>query len=555
MGTCFAGKPKVDKNLSKKYEVEDLFSQGSEYEIFKVNLSFKNHFEIKTNQLDIKEGKIDEFGCDLEEKGTSRNDSFIGQVNELKRKSYSRRKRSCNIDKPQTDSSAATNGSKFTIDAVSPHSPKLIKSYSESFGFFAKKENERRPDSIEIPHNNFNQFAPEEFLFKSYLNSLQENKEIWFSKKPKRLSTFHHNGHFYSHKGKMQFNNVNTIAEVPSMNEIHDLPDDYVINSPESAYPAKEEFLNKKKYHRKKGFNKSISSYELESLDLSVKKGMLKIFFVPFVKTSTEKIDYKLKEITFNEFDYFYKSPYATDEESLRLKSNIFKAFPTRWPRGEVPFIIHSSLMFVVTPKNDTLYNVVVRAVYEVSNSTIIKFISYSPKKHQDFIQFTLGNENSSFLGRHSGKNSIYLNNKSDLSSVLHQIMHCLGFMHQHLKSNNEGFVYIAPHQLKHSNFLDKNQQVCIAGLENGPYDFSSVLNFKSCENMISYRIDHDGEVLNLSKVDIEKINFFYSPDFPDNEAKTYEKLAEIKKISEMWNEDVIYRKNSFRRKISINYN
>ena len=37
--------------------------------------------------------------------------------------------------------------------------------------------------------------------------------------------------------------------------------------------------------------------------------------------------------------------------------------------------------------------------------------------------------------------------------------------------------------------------------------------------------------------------------------AKTYEKLAEIKKISEMWNEDVIYRKNSFRRKISINYN
>ena len=206
--------------------------------------------------------------------------------------------------------------------------------------------------------------------------------------------------------------------------------------------------------------------------------------------------------------------------------------------------------MFIVTPKNDTLYNVVFKAVHEVSSSTIIKFISYSPKKHQDYVQFTLGNENSSYLGRHSGKNSIYLSNKSDLSSALHQIMHCLGFMHQHQKSNSEGFVYIGPNQLKHSHFLDKNQQVCIAGLENGPYDFSSVLNFKSCENMISYRIDHDGEVLNLSKVDIDKINFFYSSHFHDNEGKMIEKLTEMKKVSELWNEELLNRKNSIRRKI-----
>ena len=117
----------------------------------------------------------------------------------------------------------------------------------------------------------------------------------------------------------------------------------------------------------------------------------------------------------------------------------------------------------------------------------------------------------SSTLGRSKGHNEIYLQNWVKYNGIIHEIMHNLGFMHEHKRQDRDLFVKSLSND---SNFIINKEIYPI-----GPFDPEPIMH---------YRLDYDLEVSdnslltkvqmnklrdfakNLSEGDIEALNFIY---------------------------------------------
>ena len=209
-----------------------------------------------------------------------------------------------------------------------------------------------------------------------------------------------------------------------------------------------------------------------------------------------------------NLFFYNYESISSLTESSF---NSIINKFPNRWKNAKIPFSIDKELMFAANPDNETLYNVIYKCIQKFEDKTILTFQAYNPKEHKNYIYFTQGDHNSSSIGKQNGKNEILLSKKALEVDVLHQILHSLGFMHMHQKSNREYFSYLNKAQTSNVPLLESDSNICFYGLEFGPYDPDSVLMWPSCENMISSLHNEYEHCSDLSPLDCKKINFFYN--------------------------------------------
>jgi hypothetical protein len=284
----------------------------------------------------------------------------------------------------------------------------------------------------------------------------------------------------------------------------------------------------------------SLYSQDLETLNLSkiLSKSSptdnILIFSVPFKKQAKLNFDYNMQSFDFSTFNRFYKTSEIKSEvlKKENLYIQLLDLFPSRWELC-IPFVIDKQLLFLSNSSNSPIYNVVMESFHDIQKNTVLKFVSYSRKKHQSFLFFTLGHSNSSFIGRHEGKNLVILKKNAKKADILHQIMHCLGFMHMHFKSNNEFFSYLCKDQVRNENLLPDNKNVCIFGVEFGPLDFNSVLYCNSCSNMISFVDRDDLDSLSLSPADYAKINFFYDPcNFSASEEVIRQKLHDLRMVS-----------------------
>ena len=293
--------------------------------------------------------------------------------------------------------------------------------------------------------------------------------------------------------------------------------------------------------NRESKFIKSFACTEIETLDLLTDGSKVQVFYVPFLKKLSDQADYNLKTIELSDFDFFYKSTEIGEGQNLNRH---FKSFPNRWKRGEVPYFIEKSLMFVINSKNESLYNVIIDAIDKLNQTTVIKFICYASDKHPDYLHFDLGKFNRAVIGKYNGRNSVTLNSKADLTVVLHEIMHSLGFMHEHQRERGDSFVYFCKDQLKSRNFVEENVHVCLAGVNLGPFDSLSVMHFHCCENMISYRPLKDGRESGLSLIDCAKINFYYK-DFELGDNDINDKWDHMERIAKKSNIDFKFRLES----------
>ena len=385
-----------------------------------------------------------------------------------------------------------------------------------------------------------------EFVLKIFQTHLKNRQESFQVRKrgPRRLTQYGSSTNFTIPDGNLKMLEIPEVKDLLKQNESMD---EAFLNSallPESSQGTGLSVKNK-------GFIRSMASYELEILDFNITEpGKIIVFYVPYLKTVLQKTEYNQTIINYSDFNCFYKT-LEICKNSFAHNNKLLRFFPNRWENGEIPYTIDKILMFIMNQKNDSLYNVVLNAIDEVKQNTNINFVKFTPEKHSDYLHFLSGKENKSFVGRHSGKNPVFLNSKADIIHVLHQLMHCLGFMHQHQKRNREFFLYLNKNQISNSNFLQDNCHACIAGIEQGPYDFNSVLNFKSCENMVSYLPIGDSDVKQLSTVDKQKIKFFYNDEILADEEDAGRELNFMRKSALNCNSQVLRRMNTMRKKLN----
>ena len=374
-----------------------------------------------------------------------------------------------------------------------------------------KEKEDNQGKSLDSPQE------PESSIIKFEENEVFKNFFISESKKITREGTF-------KSKRLTGFYNAEFI-----MKELLNSP----MNSPKMAKEPKprDQPLSRQRSETRKSSMASLCSHDLENISLTSilnqneTSNSILIFSVPFKKHFNSTVNYNFQSFNTLNFTSFYKTSEIKTEliqKPHNYYSHVLALFPCRW-ETLIPYQIDKELFFLSNSSNSSMYNVIMESLHEIQEKTVVKFVSYSKLKHESFINFILGTKNSALIGRHKGNNTITLKKNAKKADILHQVMHCLGFMHMHYKSHNEFFSYLSKEQVKSSNFLPEDRHMCLFGVEFGPLDFNSVLYCGSCVNMISFIDRDDLDSICLSLVDCAKINFFYDErkiELSDEEVK-----------------------------------
>uniref|UniRef100_A0A3P8UC90 Metalloendopeptidase n=1 Tax=Amphiprion percula TaxID=161767 RepID=A0A3P8UC90_AMPPE len=191
------------------------------------------------------------------------------------------------------------------------------------------------------------------------------------------------------------------------------------------------------------------------------------------------------------------------------------KAYSCLWPKSangnvEVPYTI--------SPKYDNSErSTIIRAMKDFETRTCIRFVPRRSERAYLSIQSRYGC--SSLLGRIGDRQKVSLQKFGciDHGIIQHELMHVLGFYHEHTRSDRDQYVRInwknVPRYYK-ENFKTQNTENL-----NIPYDYNSVMHYGrtafgpyGAETIIPFPDPSVpiGQREGLSKIDILRINTLY---------------------------------------------
>ncbi|KAG5682266.1 hypothetical protein PVAND_011630 [Polypedilum vanderplanki] len=212
------------------------------------------------------------------------------------------------------------------------------------------------------------------------------------------------------------------------------------------------------------------------------------------------------------------KGPYLEGDLLMlqNLSRNGMKNEVLRWKGGEIPYIIRGKF-------NTNEMNVIQNAFNQYHRQTCIKFIPRRPS-HSDYI--VIENAQSgcwSSVGRISGEQKVNLQSPGCVTktgTVVHELLHVLGFLHEQNREDRDKFVKIIEGNIR--NGYEVNFKKAESGETSSfgvAYDYGSVLHYsanafsKNGNPTIEARMktsEKMGQREGFSKKDIEKVNKMY---------------------------------------------
>ncbi|MBP6218299.1 MAG: M12 family metallopeptidase, partial [Oligoflexales bacterium] len=159
------------------------------------------------------------------------------------------------------------------------------------------------------------------------------------------------------------------------------------------------------------------------------------------------------------------------------------------------------------------------KAVAAINKQTNIRFVERNSEK--DSVYFRLHSEKAclSYLGKQGGEQDILINPEAcDYGSILHEMMHAIGFIHEHSREDRDSYVDIHWDQIQEGAKEQFQKLSSDVWKPSGKFDFESLLLYPSQAFAISHKpsiTKKDGTVFDvnrthLSKDDIIKINQIY---------------------------------------------
>ncbi|XP_078733637.1 uncharacterized protein LOC144948080 [Lampetra fluviatilis] len=235
----------------------------------------------------------------------------------------------------------------------------------------------------------------------------------------------------------------------------------------------------------------------------------------------------------------------AADEASEVLRTGDIAGDPlekiVEWPKhrdGNVYIPYNISIAFSARDKK-----VIEQAFQEYHSKTCIRF---TPRKLEEehYINFQALDGNWSFLGQKGGAQSVSLEpDKVTKGTVLHELMHALGFQHEHCRSDRDKYITVQEDNIKE----DEQRQFRLLETSDFelPYDYMSITHYDRCAFSVDGRsptIIPKSETVTigqrdcLSTLDVIKIQKMYknvvaieiARALPEDRKKSFQELRKI---------------------------
>lgn len=235
------------------------------------------------------------------------------------------------------------------------------------------------------------------------------------------------------------------------------------------------------------------------------------IMGVPADEDPTLYIQRDLPLGDYDSYDHIFKKLFFQYYSSLNLAT-----YPDKlWADGKVPYMLEEGM----TPSQRAA---IAQAFEEYKSKTCIRF---EPRTEDDddyiYIKRNKGFGCSSYVGRAGGNQTVSLEIGKCFSKgiIAHELMHSIGFFHEHSRTDRDDFVEINEDNIRPGmmrNF-EKYPRKIIDPL-GMPYDYESVMHYhklafsKNGRPTLIPRDEHVeiGQRYKLSDVDAKKINKLY---------------------------------------------
>ncbi|KZC10613.1 PREDICTED: zinc metalloproteinase nas-13-like [Dufourea novaeangliae] len=159
------------------------------------------------------------------------------------------------------------------------------------------------------------------------------------------------------------------------------------------------------------------------------------------------------------------------------LEKNGLKAESARWPRGVVPYMISPYF-------NEKQRKLIFEAIDDYHRYTCIKFKPYTGEEN-DYIRITAGETGCwSSVGRVGGRQDVNLQVPGCVvkkGTVIHELMHVIGFLHEQSRYERDEFVRIQWNNILngHAGNFEKASRETTDAFGVG-YDYGSVMHYSA---------------------------------------------------------------------------
>lgn len=186
-----------------------------------------------------------------------------------------------------------------------------------------------------------------------------------------------------------------------------------------------------------------------------------------------------------------------------------------RWPEGIIPYVIEGYY-------NSQQREMIMKAIADYHRLTCLRFVPYKGQK--DYLSIQSGNTGCwSSVGRLGGRQEVNLQAPGCVSkkgTILHELLHAVGFMHEQSRPERDQFVDIKYSNIKPGS--ENNFKKAEESRTNGfgvKYDYNSVMHYseyafsRNGQKTINPKVGGVklGQREGLSRGDVRKVNNMYN--------------------------------------------
>ncbi|MBX2885255.1 MAG: M12 family metallopeptidase [Granulosicoccus sp.] len=187
------------------------------------------------------------------------------------------------------------------------------------------------------------------------------------------------------------------------------------------------------------------------------------------------------------------------------------------WSDGIVPFEIDDG----VSEQGHTIVNEAIDHWNERSSILLVERKS-TDDGNNDFVRFITGPGCASWVGRQGGTQEIWVSDYCTSGSMIHEIGHALGLLHEHTRSDRDQFIDVKWNNIQSDKTF--NFEISNSGTADlGPYDYGSVMHYgeyffsSNGQKTLQPTADTDGVVIGqriaASPGDLAAIDRLYQTD------------------------------------------